>query len=557
MLAMLLALPLVQPAPARSDWVSPFEQAGFDGPVYDLCVFNDQLIVAGAFMHVEGRRFRNVVAFDGEDWHALGAGVGLEGRFDLGNSWAEVMTVYKGELLVGGKFDEAGTEPASFVARWDGEAWHAMADGMNARVSALETVNQSLYLGGFFRLASDVPVNYVTRYNGRFNSLGGGMQGPVMALAYHGGRVYAGGFFSAAGGQPARCVAYWLDGSWLGVSPGFVSGDSNPETVFDLHEFQGELYAGGHFHKVGNAKAASVARKTEAGWMSVANGFESVDEGAWVNEFVDFQGELVAVGRMAESDSRPVNNVARLRWGRWRPFGAGSDSEIKCAEEFYGKLYVGGHFTHIGTTASASLAAWEESSPVRLVDGFEALRTPTGVDVSFSIHPSAEFDQVQLWRASAPAGEATLIGEFEARQAQRSAHDETAPVTAFEYWLHFTVSGAPDYRSERFSVAESPIPERTALRLVGANPMPGRGDFLLALARPGAVKLEIYDARGRLVRKLRGDTLPAREHLIRWDGRDHGANALARGVYHLRLEFRPSTGDRSPIRRTLKFTLAR
>lgn len=556
-LAFVFATVLTPPDPARSEWVSPFEQSGFDGPVYDLCVFDDRLIVAGAFIHVEGQRVRNIVAFDGLDWHPLGIGVGLDGRFDLGNSWVEVMTIHNGDLVVGGKFDEAGTEPALFFARWDGESWRAMAEGMGGRVSALATVNQNLYVGGYFRTASSIPLNYVTRYNGRFNSLGGGMQAAVMALTFHNGRVYAGGFFSAAGGRPAGGVAYWLDGSWQGISPGFTSGDDDPRAVFDLCEFQGELYAGGHFHNAGRSKAAAVARQTAEGWTPVAGGFDTVGEGAWVNEFVEFKGELVAVGRMAESDSRPMNNVARLRWGRWRSFGAGSDTEIKCAEEFQGKLYVGGHFTHIGTTPSASLAAWEDPPPPGLVGDFTALRTAAGVEISLTVHASAQFDQARLWRASSLAGAATLVGEFGSNQRQPSTFDGGAPATAFEYWLEFEAANAPAYASERFSVAAAPLQQRTALRLVGANPMAGSGEFLLALARPGTVKLEIYDARGRLVRVLSAAALPAREHLIRWDGRDQGANALARGVYHLRLELRPSTGDPSPIRRSLKFTLAR
>jgi hypothetical protein len=50
------------------------------------------------------------------------------------------------------------------------------------------------------------------------------------------------------------------------------------------------------------------------------------------------------------------------------------------------------------------------------------------------------------------------------------------------------------------------------------------------------VRLAVYDARGRLVRRLLDDFLAEGEQSVRWDGRDGQGQAAASGVYQARLE---------------------
>jgi hypothetical protein len=67
------------------------------------------------------------------------------------------------------------------------------------------------------------------------------------------------------------------------------------------------------------------------------------------------------------------------------------------------------------------------------------------------------------------------------------------------------------------------------------NPFRGRASFRFGLARAGEVQLELYDVSGRRVRSLAGGTLAAGEHSASWDGRDQQGNAVAPGVYFVRL----------------------
>jgi hypothetical protein len=260
---------------------------------------------------------------------------------------------------------------------------------------------------------------------------------------------------------------------------------------------------------------------------------------------------------MKSSEATTLNNVARMRWGSWRALAAGTDGEIKSAREFQGKLYVGGHFLRVNGFASASLAVWNEPDAPQLLQDFSGTRADGGVDLSFGVDPAARFDVATVWRSSSAGKGSVAVAQFGPDDMPFRYVDRNPPASELEYWTEFEVSDAPNYRSERFAVATAPIPNDTSVRLLGSNPLAGSGDFLLSLARPGAVQLQIFDARGRLMRTLQRRSLPAIEQFIHWDGRDESGRALARGVYHLRLEMRPTAGDRTKIQRSLKFTLSR
>jgi hypothetical protein len=68
------------------------------------------------------------------------------------------------------------------------------------------------------------------------------------------------------------------------------------------------------------------------------------------------------------------------------------------------------------------------------------------------------------------------------------------------------------------------------------NPSFGVATLRFGLARPGAVRLELFDLGGRRVRTLVAGTLEAGPHATRWDGRDDASSPVHAGVYFVRLE---------------------
>ena len=80
----------------------------------------------------------------------------------------------------------------------------------------------------------------------------------------------------------------------------------------------------------------------------------------------------------------------------------------------------------------------------------------------------------------------------------------------------------------------TPGPETADARAIEASPNPTAGGSRIAftLARPGAVRLSIYAAGGRRVRRLTSETMEGGRHEIFWDGRDDAGRPAASGAYY-------------------------
>jgi hypothetical protein len=68
------------------------------------------------------------------------------------------------------------------------------------------------------------------------------------------------------------------------------------------------------------------------------------------------------------------------------------------------------------------------------------------------------------------------------------------------------------------------------------NPFTGSTTVAFTLGRRGPATLSVFDVRGRRVADLVSGMQSPRTHRVTWDGRDDGGNAVAAGVYWVRLE---------------------
>jgi subtilisin-like proprotein convertase family protein len=88
------------------------------------------------------------------------------------------------------------------------------------------------------------------------------------------------------------------------------------------------------------------------------------------------------------------------------------------------------------------------------------------------------------------------------------------------------------------SAADAGTDVPLATRLAGNVPNPFNPSTTVAfsLGRPGVVRLEIFDARGRLVRRLTNDVYEAGRHELVWNGTDDAGAPVASGVYFALLD---------------------
>ncbi len=80
------------------------------------------------------------------------------------------------------------------------------------------------------------------------------------------------------------------------------------------------------------------------------------------------------------------------------------------------------------------------------------------------------------------------------------------------------------------------LPQRPGPLTCYPNPFNPRTTLHFRLRDAGAVTLQLFDTRGRLVRTLIRHDLAAGEHDVPWDGRAHDGRSCAAGVYLARLE---------------------
>ncbi|MBK7047556.1 MAG: hypothetical protein IPH48_13830 [bacterium] len=122
--------------------------------------------------------------------------------------------------------------------------------------------------------------------------------------------------------------------------------------------------------------------------------------------------------------------------------------------------------------------------------------------------------------------------------------DETMPVTvpqAGYYCLAVWKARAGDYaKAGQYTLrfdgflwtppGVGDVPAVTAVRDITPNPFNPATRIAFDLAHSGPVRLEVFDVRGRLVRRLVSSALEAGRHEVLWDGRDDQGVGAASGT---------------------------
>ena len=143
------------------------------GVVDALIEYDGRLIVGGFFDGAGGVQVSNIAAWDGDTgtWADLGGGV-LGGEIPR----VHALAVYGGDLIAAGEFGFAGGEPAFNIARWDGTEWHAMGAGVGICFSMAEFEGE-LYASVFSGSQG------MQRWNGtQWNAVSGGFNNFSMTV---------------------------------------------------------------------------------------------------------------------------------------------------------------------------------------------------------------------------------------------------------------------------------------------------------------------------------------------------------------------------------------
>jgi hypothetical protein len=237
-----------------------------------------------------------------------------------------------GHVYAGGHFRNVGSVAANGIARWDGQQWHAVGEG-------------------------------VWYHNGVAN-------GSVRALAYSNGMLYAGGFFRFIGGVETWSIGMWDGTEWHALDGGLGAIWSVNLIVRDIvADGNGGVFVGGNFHKVGDQEAFNIAHWDGQTWSPLGAGLRGVSEAGEVLDqvfaiAVDGSGRLFAGGLFTEAGGLAANHVAMWDGVEWSPLEgglSGGDGVFALAHDGH-SLFAGGSFSHAASVETRNIAHWDGTS---------------------------------------------------------------------------------------------------------------------------------------------------------------------------------------------------
>lgn len=328
---------------------------GVSAPVADPCVrvitkIGSELYVGGSFCAAGGVEATNIAKWDGQQWTALGCGLGDHPKFAVC-----AVASFQGIIYAAGMFTRAvgeygGWQQVNHIAKWNGTTWSGVGGGLDGPGFALAVVGQDLYVGGSFTNAGGIRATNIARWDGtNWSAVGLGIGGPVSALTVIGTTLYVGGVFSSAGGIPATNIAKWDGTNWSPVGHGF----NGP--VYALCNDGAVLYAGGSFTATGDLAATNIAKWDGTNWSAIGLGVNGP-----VYVLAATGTSLYAGGAFTVASGKIAKRIARWDGTKWSPMGvSGVDNVVRALAVAGTNLYIGGGFSKAGAVSAKRIAKWD------------------------------------------------------------------------------------------------------------------------------------------------------------------------------------------------------
>ncbi len=343
----------------------PEVRRGPQAGVTAMAITERGLFIGGEHGLADETRPANVARWDGQRWHGLGEGSGsapLKFPYTVAASGSNV--------FVAGQFvNIAGTNRVERVARWDGQTWHRLADGIpggDLRSSAADGSN--FFVGGFFSL-SEAGITNLARWDGlRWRSLGNVFNenylfpGDIASLAFGGGRLFAAGHFTSIDGVPAKNIACWDGTNWSALGDGLPM-PVQPQSLADVMVYHaGSLYILADLPGPISNPQAAVWQWDGLNWSVLAQypRYFGVAKSLAV-----FRNELYVAGVFSEFAGVPAENIAKWNATNWTAVGSvatTADGMITLITATPNGLYLAGEFSTFAGVPAQSVIRWDGAS---------------------------------------------------------------------------------------------------------------------------------------------------------------------------------------------------
>ncbi len=314
---------------------------GVNGIIYTLKndTISGRLYVGGEFTLAGGTQSDKVAYWDGINWSSIGFGNLFHG-FSV---YVGSITIFNGDLIVGGHFDSINNIRVNNIARWDGISWNALGQGFEetgAYVSALEVYNGELYAAGNFHFSGNDTVSNIAKWNGSFwEGLKNGLDDYVTSMHVFENKLIIGGVFSGplidSLTQASPAIVAWNGVNWGDFGLQYFDMPSD----FTIHN--DTLYASG---------SASVKFYNGTYWTDIAH--PSGGATPWIMGIESFLNSIFVCGYFqSPPDIGRYNGIDYDSLANALGF-------VNELEVFNGELYVGGGFSHINGLMRSNISRY-------------------------------------------------------------------------------------------------------------------------------------------------------------------------------------------------------
>jgi hypothetical protein len=314
--------------------------SGLDNFVRALIIYNNELIVGGAFTSAGGISANHIAKWNGNNWSSIG-------NINPGDVWD--FAIYNGNLIVGGQFTTAGGISANNIVQWNGNTWTTLGSGTNTTVTALGVFDGFLVASGNFSTAGGVSAPRIARWNGtQWSAMGTNFNGAANDLFVFNNQLYAG---ANSIGSNFGYLNRWTGTAWV------QTGNMN-NSVYALMSYNNELIAGGSFTYAGSGSANCISKWNGSSWSNLGSGLN-----AFAKSLSTFNGKLIVGGAFTTAGGVNSNYIAQWNGTSWFPMGSGISGNyplITALVEFNGALVAGGEFTLAGGISANNIAKWTE-----------------------------------------------------------------------------------------------------------------------------------------------------------------------------------------------------
>ncbi|MFN3240909.1 MAG: hypothetical protein ACE37K_05280 [Planctomycetota bacterium] len=316
---------------------------------------NGDLVVAGYFGNTGQTLAFGIARFDGQNWSPIGNGVGQNVR--------ALAVLPNGDLIAAGGFQLTGTPGQTAIARWDGSQWSALGIADGTLQTSIETTfvaaNGDLIVGGLFDTVDGVPARNIARWNGsQWQAFGAGADATVRDVSQDtAGNLIVAGQFVSFDGVPCGFLVRQNGATW---TPLFPPPAVTFGAVLDVQPLpDGRLVACG---STNSFSGAAVGIYAGGSWTSPP-ALGSVTTGAGIPRSLCAlpDGSVVCGGLFRMAGDQPCNHVARLdllsATPSWSTFGAGSNGQVRVVLRARDDtVYAGGDFTMLENVPAQHLA---------------------------------------------------------------------------------------------------------------------------------------------------------------------------------------------------------